>query len=79
MSILSRQFIHSRTAALLFGTLKPGSSVTLKNAITKTGKGLAAINKIMADLRRRGYKIKYIEDEQDKMSSRFVIESCPED
>ena len=79
MSTLSRQFIQSRTAVLLFVTLKPGSSVTLKNAITKTGKGLAAINKIMADLRNRGYKINFIEDEQDIMNSHFVIESCPED
>ena len=53
--------------------------MTLKDAITKTGKGLAAINKIMTDLQSRGYKINYIEDEQDKMNSRFVIESCPED
>lgn len=79
MSVLSRQFIQSRTAVLLFVTLKSGSSVTLKNAITKTGKGLAAINKIMADLRSRGYKINFIEDEQNMMNSRFVIESCPED
>ena len=79
MSTLSRQFIQSRTAVLLFVTLKSGSSVTLKDAITKTGKGLAAINKIMTDLQSRGYKINYIEDEQDKMNSRFVIESCPED
>lgn len=79
MSILSRQFIQSRTAALLFVTLKSGSSVTLKDAITKTGKGLAAINKIMTDLRNRDYKINFIEDEQDIMNSRFVIESCPED
>ena len=53
--------------------------MTLKDAIINTGKGLATINKIMTDLQSRGYKINYIEDEQDKMNSRFVIESCPED
>lgn len=64
-SVLSKQFVNANMLKLLFGSLVPGSSVSLKHAMLKMHKGPSAVKEFMNS---QSIKIEY-----NKYDETFVI------